>query len=633
MKRGLVAALLLCAALGVANVSHAIPRSDVMWARTTAGAPITMDGILDEPVWAKAESVSIVWATDTGRPGSGWKAEGGFLPTDPTHATLKMLVVGNDLWMGLTVPDSSIGGSTNFNRFDALLMALKDHLATSHPAPVAEHFYAWWNPTVADPQPAGQSPGFIGRFGTFPPYQPRTPAQIAAWDAVTKVRGLSNSDAVRDTSWTVEMRFGLSALGYDVTQPNGDIVEFNLSLYDCDNYWPIVPIRLSANRTWWQGPWGNTGAYNEVRVYSKPSVTVNSGAVPDVDPEVIIKNGALFAPPVIDGQLTEPVWQSAPHFDIRYGDDALIDSYPGIQKWRAGRYQPNVNGGQAPIVDPGDATVYYFFRDDSLYLGFDVRDQVVQYVDNFDRYDGFIVGVYDHSAREPFDNTLKPHRLQFVVGPGGVVKPLEFLAYLRDTVGGARVNIHLKPGTTVDTLGTSADVGYTAELAIDLTKLGYSHGLDDRMLWWSVDMMDGDSFTPFTDSYGTRTWWMGEYDNTCCPAWSLLDPGSYVTGVDPGGQPGPGGYVLLGNSPNPFRSTTTVRYSLPQESDVALEVFDLQGRLVHEKRLGRQPAGLQQAPVFGFQSGPGVYLYRLRMRDVQTGAERGALSGKMLVVK
>lgn len=632
MKRGLVTALLVGASLGFAVPSLAA-RSDVIWARTTAGAPLTLDGILDEPAWALAESVSINWAQDSGMPGSGWKPEGGFPPTDPTRATLKFLVVGNDLYMGITVPDSSIGGSTNFNRFDALLMALKDHGSTGAPAPVAEHFYAWWNPPVPDPQPAGQSPAFIGRFGSWPPYTPRTPENIAAWDAVTKVKGLANSDAVVDTSWTVEMRFGLSALGYNVAQASGDIVEFNLSLYDCDNYWPIVPIRLSANRTWWQGPWGNTAAYNEVRVHSRPDVTVNSGPIPYVAPEVIIPNGALYAAPVVDGLLNEPVWADAPSFDIRYGDDALRQSYPGIQRWRAGQYQPVVNGGLAAILDPADATVKYFYRGDTLYLGFDVRDQVVQYVNAFDRYDGFIVGTYHRTEREPFDNTLRPRRLMFVVGPDGQEKPLEHLAFLRDTLGAARLELQLKPGTTVDTLGTSPDVGYTAELAIDLTSLGFPAGLGDRVFFWGVDHMDGDSFTPFTDSYGSRTWWMSEYDNTCCPAWSLLDEGTYVnTGVGDN-RPSPGGFVLLGNAPNPFHSATTLRYSLPQESDVALEVFDLQGRLVHEKRIGRQTAGLQQATVLGFGGRTGLYLYRLRMRDVQNGAERAALSGKMMVVK
>jgi hypothetical protein len=49
------------------------PRQDSFWARKATG-PITLDGILNEAEWAKAESMTVRWATDSGIPGSGWKA-------------------------------------------------------------------------------------------------------------------------------------------------------------------------------------------------------------------------------------------------------------------------------------------------------------------------------------------------------------------------------------------------------------------------------------------------------------------------------------------------------------------------------------------------------------------------------
>jgi hypothetical protein len=136
-------------------------------------------------------------------------------------------------------------------------------------------------------------------------------------------------------------------------------------------------------------------------------------------PELLIPSGRLFASPVIDGSLSDAVWAHAPSFDIRYGDNVLRDSYPGVLKWRSGQYQPEVNGGLAAILDPSDCTVKYFFRDDSLFLGFDVRDGAVQSYPLTDRMDGFVIGLYDRTAREPFDNTLQPHRLTFDVSPTG----------------------------------------------------------------------------------------------------------------------------------------------------------------------------------------------------------------------
>jgi len=611
------------------------PRQDAIWARSTAGAPIVLDGKLNEPQWAMAETKVIDWGVDSGIPGGGYKPEGGFLPTDPTHATVKFLTVGNNLYMGIVLPDKSIGGSINFNRFDGLLMSIKDHTSTNHPAPPAEIFYVWWNtdPASTDPQPVGQQPVFAGGgpFAAQPSYAPRTPAQINAVDAVTVVKGITNTDALQDTSWTVEMKFNLSALGYDITQAQGDIIEFNLSIYDCDYYWPLVPINLAANRVWWQGPWGNSPGYNEVRIYAKPSVTVNTNPLPYLAPEVIVPNGQLFPSPTIDGVPNEAVWTNAARVDLRYGDDALRATYPGVLKWRGGQYQPVVNGGQAAVIDPADATVKYFFRDDSLFFGFDVRDQVVQSVPG-DRMDGFVVGIYDRTAREPLDNTLQPRRLTFYVSPTGTATTADYLTTLVGN-GGARVKLVLKPGTTVDTLGTNVDTGYTAEMVVDLTKLGYPHGRGDGLLFFIIDYYDGDSFIPFTDSYATHVWWGGEYENTCCPAWAYMDPlENVLTGV-PGPTPGTSAFRLLSAAPNPFRTSTMLHYVLGGPSRVQLEIFDPQGRVVHRRDLGVQSAGEQHTPLTGFAGRTGVYLYRLRMTDPVSGGQQADLDGRLLVVR
>jgi hypothetical protein len=622
MKRWTTLAVTCATACMLAATAGAQPpRQDAIWARSTAGALLVLDGKLNEPQWALAESKVIDWGTDTGIPGGGYKPEGGFLPTDATHATVKFLTVGNTFWMGVVLPDKSIGGSINFNRFDGLLMSIKDHLSTNHPAPPTEIFYVWWNtdPAATDPQPQGQQPVFAGGgpFAAQPSYTPRTPAQIAACNAVTVVRGIANTDAVQDTSWTVEMRIDLTALGYNITQPQGDIVEFNLSIYDCDNYWPLVPINLASNRVWWQGPWGNSLGYNEVRIYCKPSVTVNTSPLPYLAPEVIVPNGSMFPSPNIDGLLNDPVWVNAPRIDIRYGDDALRSSYPGVLKWRGGQFQPPVNGGQAAVLDPGDATVKFFFRDDSLFT---------------DRMDGFVVGIYDRVLRESFDNTLQPHRLTFDVSPTGTERTADYLTTLVGN-GGARVKLVLKPGTTLDTTGVDIDAGYTAEMVIDLTKIGYPHGLGDHIVFFNVNYYDGDSFVPFTDSYGTRTWWAAEYDNTCCPAWSYMDPLEKVlTGV-PGERPGTGGWALLSAAPNPFRTSTTLHYRLATQSRVEMTVYDPQGRIVQHRDLGVQDAGERHTPFTGFTGRTGVYLYRLRMTDPLSGGEQAALAGRLLVVR
>jgi len=634
MKGTLFMALLASALLGLAVPSLAqAPRQDAIWARSTAGQPITLDGVLDEPAWAKAESWNIRYRANNGDPGSGWKDEAGIAAKDGTNATVKFLVNHDQLYIAVIVPDSSVGGSADFNRFDGLLMALKDHRdpgATIH-GPV-EYFYSWWHPEDSAPTAPGKKPGFRGYWSTNSDTIPRTPADSMAWDAATRVRGgTSNTDSSPDSGYTVELRIDVGLMGYTPSAAAGDTIEWNLSIYDCDWLWPPL-ARFSANRSWWQQPWGNQMYYDEVKILARPSVTINSGAVPVIGPDVRIPTAGGYAAPTIDGFLTEPVWNTTQHFDMRYGDFDLRSTYPGVMKWRAGQYQAPVNGGLAAVIDPGDATIHWFFKDDSLYIGFDVRDQVVQTHPLFDRWDGFIVTIQD-TSRTNADHVLDSRRLGFHVGTGGSVIADDYLPFLKDTLLGAKLGLKLKPGTVVDTVGSTPDQGYTAELMVNLRKLGFPHPIGGKPLWIGIDMLDGDSFLPITDSYGTRTWWGREYENECCPAQAYLDPTFFVTAVE--GENGPllGRASLLGNYPNPFRLFTMLKYTLPEAANVTLEVFDLQGRTITRRSLGLISAGTRQTPFARSGLSTGLYLYRLELRNPATGATAGMLSGKMMVLK
>ncbi len=632
MKLGTVTALLLAAALGAQVAAFAATdRKDVIWARKTVN-PITLDGVLNEAAWARAESTIIRYGVDAGIPGSGWKIEGGLAtPTDSTYATLKFLTYDGQLYFAAVVRDSSVGGSAGFNRFDGFLMAVKDHLDPNDPKPPAEYLYSWWYPTEPDPQPPGQSPSFKGRWANEPPGSPRTPEQIAAWDARTVVDGLSNSDATIDRSYTVEMRFNLEVMGYNINRPAGDIVEWNISVYDCDWIWltPEVPERVEYNRVWWQGPWGNAMWYNEVRIYCRPDVTIDSPVLPYIGPELVLWE-VEGTPPTVDGQLNEAIWNDplVYTFDIRWADVALRQTYPAVGPYRSGQYQPMVNGGLAPVLDPADATVKIFFNDTKVYMGFDVDDRVVQYIPDVDRWDGFIVTPTEYSLRGP-DRQLLSRRLSFQVAQNGTALAQDYLATMAGN-GTAQIALTLKPGTTVDTLGVQADTGYWAELMFDLAALGYPPDLGTGNFWCGVNLLDGDSFTPFTRSYGTRTWWFKEYEGQCCPPWAFL--ARSVIGIDPEPAASEARFTLVKSYPNPSPGPR-IQYRLPVSSRVTLEVFDLQGRVIERRAIGVQGAGLREVPFDGSGRSAGVYPYRLILEDPQTGARRAALSGKVVLLK
>ena len=84
------------------------------------------------------------------------------------------------------------------------------------------------------------------------------------------------------------------------------------------------------------------------------------------------------------------------------------------------------------------------------------------------------------------------------------------------------------------------------------------------------------------------------------------------------GGPTPTQFALMQNQPNPFRTTTVIRYGLPRDSDVSLELFNLQGERVATLVRGSQSAGnyaVEFDPwhaAHGTALSTGVYFYRFR---------------------
>ena len=74
-------------------------------------------------------------------------------------------------------------------------------------------------------------------------------------------------------------------------------------------------------------------------------------------------------------------------------------------------------------------------------------------------------------------------------------------------------------------------------------------------------------------------------------------------------------FELKQNYPNPFNPTTTIRYSLPEQSHVIIEVFSITGQLVATLVNENQPAGHHQAVFDGSKLTSGIYLYRMHAGD------------------
>jgi hypothetical protein len=141
------------------------------------------------------------------------------------------------------------------------------------------------------------------------------------------------------------------------------------------------------------------------------------------------------------------------------------------------------------------------------------------------------------------------------------------------------------------------------------TYLGYINTL------FAYPALDSSSF-PWTKSVTA---------NNSPPVWEAVCSGDLFPGEQSVTASIPSG-LELGISPNPFNSSTDLRYQLPEARQVSLRIYDTAGRLVATLVEGWQDAGTHWARFDGSHLSAGVYLYRL-----DTG--NNTITGKMLLLK
>jgi hypothetical protein len=74
----------------------------------------------------------------------------------------------------------------------------------------------------------------------------------------------------------------------------------------------------------------------------------------------------------------------------------------------------------------------------------------------------------------------------------------------------------------------------------------------------------------------------------------------------------PSTYKVYQNYPNPFNPSTTIRYDLPDQSDVKITVFNMLGQNVQEVVRTNQTAGIYEYVFNGSGLTSGVYFYRIQ---------------------
>ena len=85
-------------------------------------------------------------------------------------------------------------------------------------------------------------------------------------------------------------------------------------------------------------------------------------------------------------------------------------------------------------------------------------------------------------------------------------------------------------------------------------------------------------------------------------------------------------FRLMQNYPNPFNNTTTIRYAVPEETDIQLEIFDISGRLVETLISQLHQPGFYDLKWSGRQAASGIYFIKLE-------AAKTVLTQKMILLK
>jgi hypothetical protein len=109
--------------------------------------------------------------------------------------------------------------------------------------------------------------------------------------------------------------------------------------------------------------------------------------------------------------------------------------------------------------------------------------------------------------------------------------------------------------------------------------------------------------------------------------WANFAPNTtpYMTAVE-GGEQTPDRVVKLGNYPNPFNPSTTIKFSVPRAGHVSLKVYNLRGQVVADLVDENMDAGEFEAVFSPSDLASGTYMYRLQ-------GEGYALTESMQLVK
>ena len=93
-------------------------------------------------------------------------------------------------------------------------------------------------------------------------------------------------------------------------------------------------------------------------------------------------------------------------------------------------------------------------------------------------------------------------------------------------------------------------------------------------------------------------------------------------------------FELSQNYPNPFNPSTTIRFSLPNETQLKINIYNMLGELVQTLAEGTYEAGYHKVTFNASSLPSGAYIYRIESNDPSTGSGQSFVqTRKMILLK
>lgn len=163
-------------------------------------------------------------------------------------------------------------------------------------------------------------------------------------------------------------------------------------------------------------------------------------------------------------------------------------------------------------------------------------------------------------------------------------------------------------------------------------------GVDTLSISIPANIESGVSYLRFRFS---NTEGIQPYDQRPFPGAITIYPGEvedYVMGIDTVvtsiedlGEEIPNQFVVNQNYPNPFNPSTTIRFGLPEASEVKLEIFNMLGQLISTEYSGNLSAGTHEVSFDATGLSSGVYIYRVTA--IEQNGELNLSHKKMTILK